>query len=188
MSTAVTFTLEEYDHMIQCGAFDPPNHKRLELIEGELREMSPIGPKHDEMVTILNEWSSAVTDRRQVRIRIQSSIRIPATGSAPEPDVVWAVLKSYARRQPEPPDILLLIEVAESSLAYDLDEKAEIYARAGVTDYWVVDIPSRRVHVRRGPSADGYQSHEVFGPGDSIAPWNVPDATLDVSELFACLE
>ena len=188
MSTTALFTLDDYDHMIVCGAFDPPHHRRCELIRGEIRDMSPIGPEHGEVVDFLNAWSFAVTSRREVRIRIQSSIGFPELDSAPEPDVVWAVRKSYAKRRPEPPDVLLLIEVADSTVQYDLGEKADLYAEAGISDYWVVDIPNFRIHVHRQPTADGFQSLETFAIGDTIHPLTKPDATLDVAELFTCLQ
>lgn len=188
MSTSTLLTLEEYDQMIASGAFAPPdNHRRCELIRGVLRDMSPIGPEHGEMISILDDWSHVVSTRTSFRIRIQSSIGIPELGSAPEPDVVWVVSQSYSKRRPEPPDVLLLIEVADSSLRYDLGEKAGIYAAAGITDYWVVDIPNVRVHVHRNPSPDGFQSVERFAVGDTIHPLNITDVVLDVAELFTCL-
>jgi Uma2 family endonuclease len=188
MSTAALFSLDDYDHMIACGAFAPPHDRRCELIRGEIRDMSPIGPEHGEMVDWLNEWSFAVMSRRSVRIRIQSSIGIPELGSAPEPDVVWAERKSYAQRRPEPQDVLLLIEVADSSLQYDLGEKADLYAEAGITDYWVVDIRDFRIHVHRQPTAEGFQSLETFAMGDTVHPLCKTDATLNVAELFNGLQ
>lgn len=186
MSTSTLLSLEEYDQMIADGAFAPPdNYRRCELIRGVIRDMSPIGPAHAEVVNFLSDWSYEVTSRRDVRIRVQSSTRIPELVTAPEPDLVWAVSKSYRKRHPQPPDILLLIEVADSSLRYDLGEKALLYAEAGISDYWVVDLANFQVHVHRDPSPDGYRSIDVHAAGETIPPLHVPDAALDVSELFS---
>ena len=143
MSSTATFTIHEYERMIACGAFAGPNAKHLELIRGELRMMSPQGAEHGELVSQLNDWSHDVVDRDCVKIRIQSSIEIPQLNTQPEPDVVWAQARSFARRRPQPHEVLLLIEVADSSLTFDLGEKCKLYCDAGIRDYWVVDIPSR---------------------------------------------
>jgi Uma2 family endonuclease len=186
MSTSTLLSLEEYDQMIAEGAFAPPdNYRKCELIRGVIRDMSPIGPEHAEVVDWLTEWSFAVTPRDKVRVRIQSSTRIPELVSAPEPDVVWAVRKSYRRRHPQPPDVLLLIEVADSSLRYDLGEKSLLYAEAGISDYWVVDLANFQVHVHRDPSPEGYRSIDVHAAGETIAPLHVPDVALQISELFS---
>jgi Uma2 family endonuclease len=190
MSSLATFTLDEYQHMVACGAFVGPNEKRLELIRGELRILSPQGAAHAEMVAQLNDWSHSAVDPRRIRIRIQSSVELPSCVSQGEPDVVWAAARSYARRLPRPSDILLLMEVADSSLAFDLGEKLQLYGEAGVPKYWVVDIPNRQVHIFRNPQAGEYDSRDIFRcePGVSIAPRLVPEAVLWVPDLFRCLE
>jgi len=187
MSTVALLTLEDYDHMIESGTFDPPNHRRCELIQGEIRDMSPIGPEHGEMIDILDDWSHDVKRQHPMRVRIQSSIGIPEMASAPEPDVVWAVAKSYAKRRPEPSEVLLVIEVAQSTLRYDLGEKVGIYAEAGITDYWVVDIPNRLIHVHRDPTDGEYHSVDQFAESDEIGPLTLPHAKLNVGELFSSL-
>lgn len=190
MSSLATFTLDEYQHMVACGAFVGPNEKRLELIRGELRMMIPQGAAHSEVVAQLNDWSHSAVDPQRVRIRIQSSVEIPNCASQPEPDVVWATARSYARRLPRPSDILLLMEVADRSLAYDRGEKRQLYAEAGVPEYWVVDIPNRQIHIFRNPQADEYETHDTIRcePGVSIAPLLVPEAVLSAPDLFRCLD
>jgi Uma2 family endonuclease len=188
MSASATFTIDEYEHMITRGAFAGPNEKRIELIRGELRMMSPQGAEHGELVGTLDDWSHDVIDRQKIKIRVQSSVEIPKFDAQPEPDIVLAESKSYARRRPRPHEIFLLIEVADTSLAYDLGEKCQLYAEAGIRDYWVFDIPNRLVHVFRDPSKDGYELRDRFSTHDRLIPKLVTDVSLNVDETFACLD
>ncbi len=173
--------------MIACGAFVGPNEKRIELIRGELRMMSPQGTEHCECVSWLDDWSHDVVNREVMRIRVQSSIEIPGLATQPEPDVVWVAAKSYARIRPQPADILLLIEVADTSLSYDLTEKCQLYAEAGIRDYWVVDIPHRLLHVFRDAGRDGYRSRDRYSADQAATPLLVAGVSLSVAALFACL-
>ena len=188
MSRTTTLTIPEYDRMIECGAFAGPNHKPVELIRGELRMMSPQRAEHAELVAQLNDWSHDVVDRRRIKIRIQSSVEIPKLSTQPEPDVVWAEFQSYARRRPEPHEILLLIEVADSSLPFDLREKCDLYAESRIRDYWVFDIPNRLVHVFRDPSSGAYQSWDKLSTNEHLTPLLVDHVSTDVARMFACLE
>lgn len=188
MSTATLLTIEEIDRMIARGEFDGPNAKRVELIRGELREMSPIGTEHVETVTWLQEWSHDIVDRKKIKVFIQNPIEIPELATMPHPDVVWLQRKRFLRRRPRVPDVMLLIEVADTSLAYDTRVKAQLYAEAGVRDYWVVDLPNRKLHVYRDPSKTGFQSHEVH-EGDARVPLlMIPEIVLAVNELFEVLD
>jgi Uma2 family endonuclease len=187
MNTAATITVIEYDRMIAQGAFDGPYAKRLELIRGELREMSPSGIDHEDIVDWLTEWSYVTVDRKAVKVRVQESVGIPELETIPQPDVAW-VQRHTVRRRPRPTDLLLLIEVADSSLGYDTGEKAQLYAEAGVEDYWVVDVQRRLLHVFRDPTAEGYQTHRTLQAGDQITPLGVPQASLDVGALFSILD
>ncbi len=150
--------------------------------------MSPQGPEHGELVGQLDDWSHDVVDRRCVKIRIQSSVEFPEFDAQPEPDVVWAEAKSYARRRPQPDEVLLLIEVADSSLSYDLGEKCQLYAEAGIRDYWVVDIPSRLIHVFRDPNSGGYGTRHGLAANEEISPLPVENISLPVTGMFACLD
>ena len=97
MSTAALFTLEAYEHMASVGAFDGKFRKRVELIRGEILEMSPIGSEHCNCVTFLTEWSYQVVPTEQFMVRTQNPIRLPAIESEPEPDVVWVKRQPYSR-------------------------------------------------------------------------------------------
>jgi Uma2 family endonuclease len=185
MSTATRWTLAEYDELIRLGAIGRRGRERRELIYGEIRDMSPIGPGHEYVVDLLNAWSHRNLPSEGVLVRVQNSIGLPALASAPEPDVAWVVDRNYSRRRPTSKDVLLVIEVADSSLAYDRGEKAEVYARAGVKDLWVVSLPDRLVEVHRRPRRGRYALVESFAPGQRVAPLALPKLALRVSDLFS---
>jgi len=171
--------------MIAAGAFEGGLVRpRIELIDGELREMSPTNEPHAETVSLLVEWSFQFPPKDKIRVRVQCPICIPERESAPEPDIVWAVRKEYRATHPRPDDILLLIEVAESSLAYDCGEKANLYASAGIADYWVVNLVDRCVDVFRQPQDGRYRMHEVLKLNAEIHPLAFPDVKLSVAMLF----
>jgi Uma2 family endonuclease len=176
MSVALHITFDDYLHMIEAGAFDRMRDKRIELIRGELREIMPPGPSHSELVSRLTHWSVLDPPPDRVKVRIQDPIGIPELDSAPQPDIVWARPKSFDDHHPLPKEVFLVIEVADTSLEYDCGEKADLYAAAGVKDYWVVDVENRQVHVFPRTT------HHV---GEQIAPLSFPEVTIDLRELFA---
>ncbi|MHC4179074.1 MAG: Uma2 family endonuclease [Planctomycetota bacterium] len=147
MSTIARLTLADYDRMIEAGVFDQGRRRRLEFIRGEIREMNPIGSMHEVIVDRLAEWSFENVPKGRVWVRVQNSIGLPSLESAPEPDLAWAARRDYSGGRPTAEDVLLVIEVAETSLAYDTGEKADLYAAAGVADYWVVDVSARAIEV-----------------------------------------
>jgi Uma2 family endonuclease len=185
VSTAIRITVADYDRMIAEGYFPPgPKRHRVELIDGELRQMSPIGPPHERLVDRLARWSFKNTREDVVAVRIQESIAIPDLDSVPEPDIVWARERDHSTGRPLAAEILLIIEVADRSLAYDRGEKAAIYAAAGIADYWVVNVRDRCIEVFRQPAAGQYASHEIFRGPDVIHPLAFPDVALNLGDLF----
>jgi Uma2 family endonuclease len=185
MSTDLRVTFEQYDLMVRSGAFDGEHRQRVELIRGEIRPMSPIDSLHEVLVDWLTEWSVLTVPRKKVRVRVQNSIGLPELESAPEPDIAWVARRNYAARRPQAEDVFLVIEVADSSLRYDRGEKADLYAEAGVRDYWVVDAQGRRVVVFRDPQNGRYRSQETFAQDAVIASLIFPKATLNTADLFA---
>jgi Uma2 family endonuclease len=171
--------------MVEDNAFGALRNRRIELIYGELREMTPPGPSHTEAVSRINKWSVLEPPPDAVKVRVQDPIAIPQFESAPQPDVVWAKPRTYADRYPLPDEILLLIEVADSSLDYDCGEKAELYAAAGIEDYWVVDLQHRQIHVFRKPTPNGFETRSTARFGDELRPIRFPDVCLDVSALLS---
>ncbi|MBS0266129.1 MAG: Uma2 family endonuclease [Planctomycetes bacterium] len=185
MSTMTRITIADYDRMIAKGDFEGESVRpRLELIEGEILTMSPIGPSHENLVDLLTEWSLTNLPRDLVRVRIQNSIGIPSLDSAPQPDIAWVKRDDYSSGRPQPAAVLGIIEVADSSLDYDRGTKARLFATGGIVDYWVVNIPDRCVEVFRQPRDGEYRSHECFKPGDEIQPLAFPAVNFPVAPLF----
>ncbi len=184
MSSVAHFSLAQYELMVESGAFDGKHHQRVEFIRGEIRKRTPISVRHGAVVDRLNRLSTELFSSDQVAVRIQGTLRAPAVDSAPEPDVLWLAPKDYFQGHPEPDDVLLLIEVTESSLAVDTGEKAQLYAEAGVTDYWVVNLVDDCVEVFRDPQPAGYATRRTYRGEEEIRPLAFPDAVLTPSLLF----
>jgi len=170
MSIATNFTLRQYERMVESGAFDGENRERVEFIRGEIRKMSPIGYRHCLVVDLLSRWSFDNLTGDQATIRIQGSVQIPSLSSQPEPDILWLAPRLYSKGHPTTDDILLVIEVAESSVAYDTGEKAQLYAEAGVADYWVFNLVEDCVEVYRQPQATGYKSLTTYREQEEVRP------------------
>jgi Uma2 family endonuclease len=147
--------------------------------------MNPAGPFHVNIVTYLTDWSADSTSRREVSISVQNGMDLSEQESRPEPDVLWRRPSRNRHRLPGAADALLAIEVADSSLKSDLDEKADLYAEAGIGEYWVVDAQGESVHVFRSPVGGKYRDHTIAHIGESISPLVCPQATLVLKELFA---
>ncbi len=184
MSTVASFTLEQYERMVEAGAFDGRLRQHVEFIHGEIREMNPIGSFHAQVLSDLTDWSYEVAPRKDFAIRVQTTLRMPLQKSAPEPDLIWVRRRSYAERHPEPKDVLLLIEVAESSLSEDRGEKLEMYAEAGITDYWIANLLDLTVEVYRQPSGRGYLSTQKLAAGQTVSPLALPNAAFAVDYIF----
>ena len=178
------FSLEHYEHMVAVGAFDPPYNIPIELIQGELLMMSPVGPPHRHFLRLLTDWSYEVVPKDQIAVHIQSPIRIPSVRSEPEPDLVWTPRRDYLQQHPGPDDVLLLIEVSESSLAYDRQVKLPNYSLAGISDYWIVNLVDEQIEVYRNPLGRDYQDKSIHRGNVEIHPLALPTAALLPSRLF----
>ena len=132
MSTSLRLNIDDYEQMIANGAFVGIN-RRLEFIHGEIREMSPAGPYHYDYIEFLSYWSHNSADRNEARIHVLAAILLG--DSLPEPDVMWLKPKRYGGQRPCAADALLIIEVSDSSLRYDLGEKAMLYSQSGIQEY-----------------------------------------------------
>jgi Uma2 family endonuclease len=185
MSVALRITYDEYAQMIADGAFDALRDRRIELIHGELRTMTPPGPSHSGAIDWFNEWSILNPPRGKVTVRVQNPLAIPDADSAPQPDIAWVKRRQYRDCDPRPDDVYLIVEVADSSLDYDCGPKADLYAAAGIADYWVVSLPERVIHVFRQPTGGTYASRETIAVGQSLAPLAFPDVAISAAELFS---
>jgi Uma2 family endonuclease len=184
MSAIAKLSVKEYERIVATGVFDGKNRRRVELIRGELREMSPIGPAHNQIVAWLNKWSMRNIPTDDVGVRIQSSLALSDADCEPEPDIVWVSSDNFLAENPTAADVLLLIEVADSSLEYDRGEKAELYAEAGIADYWIVNLIDHTVEAHRNPTNGRYADVRSFGIEDTIQPLAAPNADLDIAAIF----
>ena len=175
------FTADEFERMAKAGVFGP--EERLELIDGEIVEMSPAGPGHGASSACLNKRFILGLGDRAV-VWIQSSA-VVALRSVPQPDLALLRPRSYRRANPRPEDILLVVEVADSSLRYDRRRKVRLYADAGIPEYWVVGVESEWVEIYRTPEGEGYRDVRRLPHGDTIAPLSFPDLVIPVADIFA---
>jgi Uma2 family endonuclease len=175
------FTASDYHKMVDVGILKPTD--RTELIRGQIIKMSPIRSLHASIVDILNE-SLVLLLHKKAKVRIQNPIRI-GQYSEPEPDIVVVKYRkdSYRTRHPRPEDVLLVIEVADSSLHFDKEVKMPLYAEAGIPEYWVVNIPEKAVEIYRMPKDSTYQEKSSLGLSET-AICDAIDFKLKVVELF----
>jgi Uma2 family endonuclease len=172
----------EYYRMAEAGIFRPD--ERVELLSGRILEMPPIGPRHGYAVAVLFAKLHAQVGGRAA-IFCQSALRLDAF-SEPQPDitVVRGPLDRYANAHPTPADAMLVIEVAESTLPHDRGEKLRAYARAGVAEYWIVDLLHGRIEVYTEPEGDWYDIHRSVQRGAIVTPHVLPGVALAVDEIL----
>ena len=161
-----------------------PSDERTELIEGDVFVMPPIGPGHAEG----NSRVDRVFQRRfsdRVMVRSQSPIRLP-NDSEPQPDIVLARLRpeGYGAAHPRPEDILLVVEISDTTLASDREKKLPLYARAGIPETWLMNLPDDRIEVYRDPAPEGYRSITLVPRDGAVAPLAFPDVTIPCAELL----
>jgi Uma2 family endonuclease len=176
------WTVEEYHRMAEAGIFGA--EERVELLEGKIIWMVAKGTAHRPA---LGRTDYLLKNRLGNRawVSIQDPVKLNER-SEPEPDV--AVVKidplDYADHHPTPSEVYLIIEVADSSLKLDCETKAKAYSKAGIIDYWVLDVVSRQLHVFCQPTEDGYQSQEIFAEDGTISPLEFPDLQIGVFEML----
>ena len=186
------FTLDEYHQLINIGFFD--EDERVELLEGVLVYMSPIHPLHSNTVDLLAEIFGEIVTRGATRVRTQGPISILETESEPEPDLIVFRVPGvdFALRHPSQDEVLLVMEVADSSLAHDRTHKATVYAQAGIRDYWIWNLVDRSLEVYRDPhtSSTGealYQTKLTFHHGTSVAALAFPDHEVAVDDVLPAI-
>ena len=176
------FTVAEYYRMAEVGILGP--EERVELIEGEIIVIPPIGPEHAGSVDIISNRFVRKLDDRFI-VRSQNPIHLN-DGSEPQPDVVVARFRDdyYTAAHPTPADILLIVEVADSSLAYDRDIKAHVYGRNAIPETWVKNPPEDCIERFTEPGPEGYAEHTIHRRGETITPVALPELELAVEELL----
>ena len=176
------FTVDDFARMGEAGIFTEDD--RVELIEGEILQMTPVGALHAGVVSRLTELIITRLAGK-AHVSVQNPIRL-ADDTEPQPDLVVARRREsfYSDRHPEPDDLFLIIEVADSSLRYDKQEKAPRYARAGIPETWLVDLEAGEITVCTEPGPTGYEKQQVRQRGSELAATRVPDLTISVDEIF----
>ncbi len=175
------WSVEDYEELSRAGFFDPD--ERMELLNGEIIVMSPIGYRHAMAVNLLNEFFTAGSRGRYL-VAPQNPFNLDKL-SQPQPDL--ALLDRGCRslkRHAEPREILLVIEVADSTVRYDREDKGTAYAARGVREYWLLNLEKNCLEVFRDPQAEGYAERLIFDPADSAAPLAFPDLVLKVGEFL----
>ena len=176
------FRVEDYYRIGETGVLAPD--ARVELLDGEIIDMSPVGPPHGSVVRRLNRFFSQLA-RDRWQVAVQDAVRLDDY-SEPQPDLMLLkpVADDYRTRNPGPQDVLLLVEVAASSLASDRGTKLPAYGRSGISEVWIVNLEDETIEVYREPHLAGYASATVARPGEKARPLAFPDAAVDVAELF----
>ncbi|HYE93672.1 MAG TPA: Uma2 family endonuclease [Terriglobales bacterium] len=178
------FTREEYHRMGEVGILKDTD--RVELIRGEIVEMSPAGRRHRAFVDNLNSLLMPRLAGRAI-VSVQNPV-VLSDDTEPQPDLQILRRRSvpYKEREAFAEDTLLLIEVAETSLRYDRSTKLRLYAEAGIQEYWIVDCAAEAVQIHRSPHAEGYREVlRVTEAGATVSPLAFPDVTLTLAEIFA---
>lgn len=177
------FSVDEYDRMAQVGLLTECD--RVELLDGDIVEMAPIGDRHASVVGRLTAVFSEHFARRAM-VWVQNPVGLRPVRSVPQPDIMLLRPKSdfYASGRPTMDDVLLLVEVMDSSVDTDRGIKLPLYARAGIVETWLLDLTTDRVHVFRRPAVTGYAEAHVFARGDRLASTAFPDVTLAVEDLI----
>jgi Uma2 family endonuclease len=183
---AIRWTRSEYYKMAEAGLFQG---RRVELIRGEIIEMTPQDSLHATGVTLADDAVRRVF-RGAFVVRVQLPLSL-GLDSDPEPDVAVVAGTPRAYSGAHPGTAVLVVEVAISSVEYDRTTKAGLYAEAGVQDYWIVNVPERQLEVHRDPGRVqdekqqyGYGSSRVLAATDTVSPLGFPDASLRVADFL----
>ena len=179
MKTLYKWSVEDYHQIIESGILEG---KSVELLEGEIITVSPEKPIHSSRIdTVADYLRSLLKEKAKVR----EAHPITLDNSEPEPDIAIVRFNdnNYANHHPYPQDIYWLVEISNSTLAKDLEEKSITYARNGITEYWVIDLPHNKLWVFTLPKQNGYANKQEVVMGN-INPVAFPDLNIEVTKLL----
>ena len=185
MSIRHLFTVAEWREMTDTDAFG--ERARMELLDGEVFDMSPTGSPHSACVSrLIRLLDRGVGD--DAIVTVERPVELDDL-SMPVPDLVLLRYRPdfYETAHPGPGDILLLIEVSDSSLSHDRNRKAALYSRGGIDEYWIVDLAGEQLLVLRRPGPDGYEAIEALGRGQAVHVAALPGIEVRVSDVLAPL-
>jgi Uma2 family endonuclease len=176
------WNLSEYHHLREKGILHP--EEKIELIEGQLIKMSPKGTLHTAATRRIAKTLTNLLVNKAA-IYTQDPVELD-DNSEPEPDVSIVKIdpNDYVTHHPQTEEIYLIIEVADSSLEYDCEIKAKLYAKSGIEDYWVIDVRERKLYLFRKPEKTGYQNKQILRETDLITPLSFPTISVKISELL----
>lgn len=176
------FTVKEYHLMAESGILDPD--ERVELLAGQILKMAAKGTAHSAATTRTEKLLETRLGN-QALVRVQEPVHLD-NFSEPEPDI--AVVRFdplyYEDHNPNPSEVYLITEVADTTLNRDCGIKARIYAESGIADYWVLDVNNRQLHVFREPSENGYQSELILSDTGRVSPLAFPEIAIAVAEML----
>jgi Uma2 family endonuclease len=175
-------TVGDYHRLGKAGIFSEDD--RVELIEGELIDMAPIGSEHAAVVKRLVRLFDRVIGEQAI-VSAQDPVRL-SNFSEPEPDIALLRYREdfYRHAHPRPDDVLLIVEVADTTLRYDCEVKLPLYGRHGIPEVWIVDLENRCLHLFREPVEGGYQQAQIIEHPEVMASLRLPDCSIDLSRLF----
>lgn len=178
------FTVEDYHKMAEAGILTEDD--RVELIEGEIVEMAPIGRRHMASVDRFTLLLVRALSPKAI-VRVGGAVRLSGF-TEPQPDLILLRPQAdfYPTADAAPSDVLLVVEVADSSLAYDRRVKAPLYVRLGVPEYWIADLNGTGIIVHREPGPDGYRQIFVVRGSETFSPEAFPEFALRAEEVLPC--
>ncbi len=174
------FSRAQYEQMIDAGVFGPED--RLELLDGEIIDMAPQKSRHATAIRLLEE-ALRTAFGKGFDVRVQLPLNLDDR-SEPEPDLAVVAGSPRDYRDAHPETALLIVEVAETSLAYDRIRKLAAYARAGIPEYWILDLAGEALEVCRHPERDVYAERRILKAGERIAPMAAPGCEVAVADLL----
>jgi len=176
------FTVAEFERMGEAGVFT--KDARLELIEGEIIEMSPISSRHAACVNFLSRLLNRTVGDIAL-VSTQNPIRLDDF-SEPEPDIALLRLRDdfYRNAHPTPADVLLIIEVADTTLAYDRQVKAPLYAKAGVGEVWIINLMEEQIETYAGLAEGTYQTTVNFRRGEEARAHTITNLAVSVADVL----
>ncbi|HEX9641647.1 MAG TPA: Uma2 family endonuclease [Candidatus Krumholzibacteria bacterium] len=177
------FTVSDLRRMVEAGIFAEDD--RVELVEGEIVEMPPIGSHHSDVADVLTEMFASLAREIGFMTRIQGPIKLDESSQL-QPDIALLRRRGRAYREslPPPDEILLVVEVSDSTLISDQRVKAPLYARHGIPELWIVNLTSDSIEVYREPSVAGYSSRTISGRGEVVSPLAFPTLSFAVDDIL----
>lgn len=177
---AKVWTREEYDRLIAAGGFQPDS--RVQLIRGEIVEMAPQGARHATAIRLTQkQLERHFTQGFEVRTQLPVAL---GEWSEPEPDIAVVRGSTENYRDQHPKAAVLVVEVADTTLEFDRTSKLQMYAEAGIPEYWIVNLVNRMLEVYRTPHGTTYHDSLRVDPGEDVAPLAAPTATIRVSDIL----